>query len=71
MKKLSTLFKKDQVVSLGDPSNDIENFHGSVKIELETQLTGQYLIHVERDVNGQGTIQGNRCLLVIIHGNLA
>jgi len=62
--------KREETITLEEPTGDWNNFHANIVWELDTQLTGQYLFRVARSVDSQEDIEGNLCLIVIVRGEL-
>jgi len=58
--------KKEDTITLKDPTDDLNSYHAKFKWELETHLTGQYLFRVKRSFDSPEDIHGNLCLLVIV-----
>ena len=58
--------KKEDTITLEDPTDDLNSYHAKFKWELETHLTGQYLFRVTRSFDSPEDIHGNLCLLVIV-----
>lgn len=53
---------REEVVELGFPTSELENYHVTIEWELDTRLSGQYLFRIKRPNQAS---HGNVCLAVV------
>lgn len=56
---------KEETITLNNATNGLNNFDATIKWELDSSSTGQFIFRVYRSISGQN-LYGNVCLVVVL-----